>query len=359
MKKISIATALLYSVTTLAQISYGTGTIEEKTVVVEAKIPVYDSLSNFKIENKFDNYKQYIGFQFYLPKAISENPKPYPPILYSYNKKIAPNVDEMRGSYFTLLDVILPDNKTTYFVCCVMKNDKSGDTVCWKPTQDGDFILVPYYIKQRKLFLNKSFVDVTPTYRTEDGDRILNEIDLEKNRWTCKEVTLKTKTSLGFMKDEYGRYAIDRYVICYVFVNGKNETMPMTKSKWYNNKSAEKDAPFGSSFITEDEYNKREQERMKKEQSEQLRRSTRDAKSKEDDKAKYAEYVKKYGQANADLIVKRKVVVGMTEEMCIYSWGPFYTPSKVVNDQGTFETWHYSATSFLYFVNGILKEIQQ
>ncbi len=98
---------------------------------------------------------------------------------------------------------------------------------------------------------------------------------------------------------------------------------------------------------------------MKKEQSEQLRRSTRDTKSKEDDKAKYAEYVKKYGQANADLIANHKVKVGMTEEMCIYSWGPFYKPAKVVNDQGTLDTWHYSATSILYFVNGILKQIEQ
>src|ERR1700740_165247 len=101
MKKISIAIALLYSVATLAQISIG-NIEEKKPVVTETKIPVYDSLSNFKTQNKYEDYKQYVGLQFYLPPKISSNA--HHAILYTtYYKK---TTDDISNSYYTLLDVI-------------------------------------------------------------------------------------------------------------------------------------------------------------------------------------------------------------------------------------------------------------
>src|SRR6185437_15807297 len=104
MKKIIIATALLCSITTMAQISIG-NIEEKKPAATEIKIPVYDSLSNFKMQNKYENYKQYVGFQFYLPPKISSST--CHAILYAtYYKK---TTDDISNSYYTLLDVIQGD----------------------------------------------------------------------------------------------------------------------------------------------------------------------------------------------------------------------------------------------------------
>jgi len=373
MKRISMATALLYSISTFAQISIG-NIEEKKPAAVEIKVPVYDSSSNFKMQNKYENYKQYAGLQFYLPPKISFNT--YQPVLYAtYHKKTD---DDIRNSYYTLIDVIqgdklkslltadklyfyhadnyvpvsrYPQLTSTYTFYFMMKNEKIGDTLLWIANNNGDFVLVPYFAKQKHLYEKKNFRYISEANRTEEDITTHSNINIEPNsKWMCKEVTLLKATQIGLHPE------VDKYVISYVFTNDKSQTFATTANLFYPESKYDEAVKC---FINEDEFNKKEQERIKKEQSNQLSRNARDAKQEEKDKAKYAEYVKKYGQANADLIVKRKVVVGMTQEMCLYSWGPFYKPSKVVNDQGIFETWHYSATSFLYFVNGILKEIKQ
>jgi hypothetical protein len=233
-----------------------------------------------------------------------------------------------------------------------MRNEKVGDTVYWEPTKKSSgFILEPYFVKQKALYEKKTFYDNNSTH----------------SRYTCKEVTLLKKSQV----EQYVRVQEDKYVICYIFIsdNGNESRFSVNPidppvnypKKFISEKEFIKQQQSNKEDIQRQEQAIKEQEERNKKE-EQMRKSQNDAavaKQEEKDKAKYAEYVKKYGQANADLIIKRKVVIGMTQEMCIYSWGPFYKPSKVVNDQGTFETWYYSPTSFLYFVNGILKEIKQ
>lgn len=67
---------------------------------------------------------------------------------------------------------------------------------------------------------------------------------------------------------------------------------------------------------------------------------------------------KKYGQQNAELIIKGKVKIGFTKQMCIEAWGKPEEINKTTGSYGTDEQWVYSNNNYLYFRNGILKTIQ-
>lgn len=66
----------------------------------------------------------------------------------------------------------------------------------------------------------------------------------------------------------------------------------------------------------------------------------------------------KFGVSNFNLILSGKVKVGMTKEMCEYSWGKPEDINKTTGSWGIHEQWVYSGGSYLYFENGILKTIQ-
>ena len=67
----------------------------------------------------------------------------------------------------------------------------------------------------------------------------------------------------------------------------------------------------------------------------------------------------KYGERIADLIITRKVEIGMTKEMCLAAWGEPIDKSKTIRQDTEVETWTYSFKSRLIFKNGLLLEINQ
>ncbi|HEX7414457.1 MAG TPA: hypothetical protein VF411_10485, partial [Bacteroidia bacterium] len=190
------------------------------------------------------------------------------------------------------------------------------------------------------------------------------KINIEKNsKWICKEVTLLTdrQRDVEGYGDAYYAEVGNKYRICYVFTNDKNETFVKEDNPIYPEIRDHRggDDYHAKYFITEKEFMKNEQVKNKGEQLQKSKNDAATAKEKADAKARYEEFVKKYGKANADLVASGQVRIGFTKEMCVYAWGPLCTPSTVVNDQGTLETWRYSAKQVLYFVNGILKQIEQ
>lgn len=66
-----------------------------------------------------------------------------------------------------------------------------------------------------------------------------------------------------------------------------------------------------------------------------------------------------YGQENADLIANKKVKIGMTQEMCLLSWGAPEDVNSTITNGVKFDQWVYSITSYLYFENGVLTTIQK
>ncbi len=67
--------------------------------------------------------------------------------------------------------------------------------------------------------------------------------------------------------------------------------------------------------------------------------------------------VNKYSNENADAILTNSVKLGMTEEMCILSWGKPDKINKSISQNDYTEQWVYG-DSYLYFAKGILKSIQ-
>lgn len=67
----------------------------------------------------------------------------------------------------------------------------------------------------------------------------------------------------------------------------------------------------------------------------------------------------RYGQENADLIANKKVKIGMTQEMCLLSWGAPEDVNSTITNGAKSDQWVYSISSYLYFENGILTAIQK
>ena len=70
-----------------------------------------------------------------------------------------------------------------------------------------------------------------------------------------------------------------------------------------------------------------------------------------------ADLTKKFGAANAKLILEGKVKIGMTKAMCTEAWGHPYDINKTIGSWGVHEQWVYGS-SYLYFENDILTSIQ-
>lgn len=68
--------------------------------------------------------------------------------------------------------------------------------------------------------------------------------------------------------------------------------------------------------------------------------------------------ISEHGSEIADLILSRKVRVGMTKEMAKASWGKPSDINRTINQYGTHEQWVYEGGSYLYFDDDKLTTIQ-
>ncbi len=67
----------------------------------------------------------------------------------------------------------------------------------------------------------------------------------------------------------------------------------------------------------------------------------------------------KYGFGNAQLIVAKKVRIGMSDTMCLESWGKPDSKNITILSGTETEQWVYKTGSYLYFDNSILTAIQK
>ena len=320
------------------------------------------------------NYKQYFGdYHFYLPPKIGKDT----PTFWSINSKKG---DSPFDNYYMLVGWVkdstlksrTKDDKIYYYhtenfvpvslnpylfkkMYFMMKNKKDGDTLYWSPQfYKGEFILVPYFIKQKYLYENKTFYFEGEDNNVRDLINKNHVFDIKPNsKWICKEVTLLKESQHSLFSVE------DKYVISYVFINDKKETFARISNPFYPEVRDSRTFYGGKNFISEKEFLEKENAIKK---AEQMRKDKWDdlvAKEKEGINNRKAKIIADYGQANADMILRGKVKLGFTREMCVDAWGPLFKSSKTINDQGAFETWIYSITQVLYFKNGILIQIEQ
>jgi len=251
--------------------------------------------------------------------------------------------DEICCSYRNDLDVIY-----------LLKNNSNNDSLfCF---QKNEFILVPYFLKQKELYQNRELIyDDSKTNYGAFNNRTLEEYDIrykikyEDNsgiesetgkkvliepgsKWTCTDVTLLKPS----------------YKIHYILMNDKNEQVALTSLKGFIEKS---------SYLKREADSKLQQEQLlQKQKQEEIRKKEEERIAWERHKN---ECIRLFGQKEGELIAQGKVSINMTMDMCKYSWGnPLWT-SRSITEYLTYEVWYYGLGYSLHFENGILKRIEE
>jgi len=207
------------------------------------------------------------------------------------------------------------------------------------------FIVNGYLIKSKKLYLNKTFVPSSELSTTEinTGENI---ILTTKEKWKCIDVTFVDMPKDWNLETHY-------YVPVLILKNNENKEIMVNFSKIENNVYIFDWDKFIkiSSFYNEEEfkmlnYTKQQKDNLilkKKKQEDELKISN----------------ISKYGENYGKFINEKKVIIGMSEEMCEKAWGMPINKEKLTINEGTFDVYQYDYKTFLYFENGILKIIKQ
>lgn len=210
--------------------------------------------------------------------------------------------------------------------------DEDNNTLYWCIRRDrlviSDYMIQGYYDKQLQLYKNHDMV-----YRGSEGDKFVDintgeSIIMKKDSpWICKDITL--------VEDD------PWYKLCYIFSSDTGKTIGVKDSNGL--------------FWLKEKYEKDvEKERLQAEETERkrLQEEQRIKKMHEE----FAEaMVKRFGKKNAELILQKKVALGMTKEMCKIAWG---TPQNIVVN-ANIESWIYGYSTFLYFSGDKLVQIIQ
>lgn len=69
-------------------------------------------------------------------------------------------------------------------------------------------------------------------------------------------------------------------------------------------------------------------------------------------------YISKYGQTFGEAVAEGKVMIGMTQEMCMDAWGYPTDRFQTTTSGATTSTWMYNYKTYLYFTNGKLVKIK-
>ena len=221
----------------------------------------------------------------------------------------------------------------------VLRNDKTGDTVYAMNLNKNEilnFVLVPYFVKQKKLYENKvlRFKGNKVPEISYDSYNMLedlskgNYIDVEvDSKWFCEEVTL--------LKPSYS--------MVYILKNEKGESIA---------------TPTISDFSYEEIFLKEKMEKehvtQKRAEQEKLQQEN-EIVNKENHRK---ECINKYGEKYGELVALGKLEIGMTMDMCRDSWG---TPTNLYEEktnEKTYVIWSYFKMTKLYFLNNKLTKIE-
>ncbi|MDD3033098.1 MAG: hypothetical protein PHT25_00755 [Bacteroidales bacterium] len=327
MKKTRLTFLLLVSSTIVfGQIS--TTTIAPK---IENKIP-YDSSQNYLkgdiykyigqdlyVKGKFDKLREYgySGFCLDYTKdmgKLSNTYKPQRPKNESYEKYDlgGGNTDYnfLVGRYFKVIDIVTTEGTTIPFIeygkdynknyFLKLVNKETNDTIYYH--YDGyehnfPFIVGGFIEEQKKKLVGKEFVFHNSEFEGATDIQTGKEITIiTGQKWKCIDLTIEGKyyeLSLVF-ENSLGQRTVEE------FDRVINVAYPATKAD---------------------------------------------------------NYKKKFGLEKWILILKGKVQIGMTKEMCKLSWGEPDDINTTITLGKKWEQWVYS-DNYLYFENGVLTAMQ-
>jgi hypothetical protein len=271
--------------------------------------------------------------------------------------------DSVYGKYFTIIDikgkepygskeykkledVDLEDGRDWQLSLKItLRNESNQDILYWIVDQArfiGDpFFLVPYFEKQRNMYLNQNLV---LRYSDRTNTKLQNLIDVNTGTtinikygevWTCSDISFVDS------KDSY-------YLNSFYFLkNGDREVKIELGSGLVNDY-----------FMLETEFKKQEFEKQKKEEQRKIELQEREKKEQQERIKFTNDCIAKWGQKMGDYIADGKVVLGMNKEMCIASWGNPIDINRTIVKGLTSEQWVYGWGTYLYFDNGLLSAIQ-
>lgn len=306
----------------------------------------YDSLSNF-VAKKYGNMDVYsYTFHHLVGQKVLFCGDPDEEIINERSKKKSPFE---KGSYYIIDSISLDRWGHDKYGSLYFRDTKTGkmleDDRIFSDNYNFKWVVVGHYEKMKSLYLNKEFVyvgtdDAYVRYSWEKANGFINletdtiTKDIKKGSiWTCTGVQVKPRKESDNMRVD------KRSPIVLIFDNPKY-------GKHYCYLEAENGEPYKSLF---DDHKPYVCGRF-------LLKSYYDNVIANQTKRK-AMLTKKYGAANAKLIVDGYVRVGMTKAMCKESWGEPYEINKTIGSWGTHEQWVYGS-SYLYFEGNKLTSIQ-
>jgi len=381
-RHILLSLTLILCVTEFLHSQITIGKIEKQKDTAVLRPTPYDSLNDFEYIRNTDIYQDgtYIDLSYQYKKYIGQ--KIYvPPMSDGIDKE-----NQFCNKYFTIMDVIFDNNevnkilqtnsnveanrefiKDTYWGATsffnnskmfLLRNDSTKKTFysvfsCsnfWD-IRNSHFILVPYFVKQKQLYQNKTLV-----YNSYSDFTAWKDIRTDKyvkiyhnSKWYCSEVTILT---LNCDIPNFSSYNDARFKLYYVLKNDLGETIALKNLK----------IDSDDEFITKDEYDKKELEKklksyelIAKKKQEKLQKEENEKKAQEKRKV---ECINKFGEYYGSLIAQGEVKIGMNTDMCKSAWGAPFDSYKTTTADGIYEDWYYGWKYSLHFVNGLLIRIE-
>lgn len=272
--------------------------------------------------------------------------------------------DSIEGKYFTILDikgkfytdkeykklediVINENNRRIHQLEIKLRNEANKDTLTWlanTQTLDYDFFLVPFFEKQRSLYLNKNLVLAPTNYSSSLKDLVdINTgalVDIKpKEVWTCTDISFIDSKNYSKMS-------------CFAFLkNGEREI----KISLEENKGQSK---ISRLFMLESDFKQQELENQKNAEVRKREELELEKKAKLKEQQFRKDCITKWGQKMGTYVADRKVVIGMNKEMCIAAWGEPIDINKTIARGISTEQWVYGLGTYLYFDKGLLTAIQ-
>ena len=197
-----------------------------------------------------------------------------------------------------------------------------------------EFTIVGYYEKKKQQYLGKEFVVMGYHFETLDINtgKIVN-VKI-KSQWKCSGISPISKGEKPFP------------ALSVILQNNDKEEISIPNSDQNN------EFEWSKNFIPKDSVIKQEIDKQKK----FLDYQRSQAKSSEEYRN---QILRKFGSDYGQMVLENKVVLGMTKEMCQFSWGNPYT-SEIVTQEGLkYEVWQYVSGSLLYFEDDKVKMIKE
>lgn len=289
----------------------------------------------------------------------------YKPVNIDYN--FLTPLDSIEGRYFNIRGVIenpkLADklrHDGTYFELVAKIN--TSDSLLFKlDSRDSKFpeytflgnsdsyLIQGYYEKLKRQFLNKKYFltkNIPSVWDINTGKII--DLNTTNKEWICNSLTLIETRSNKYLQ------------LSLVLKNGD-------KTIAVNNGSGGLFAADAWETISLLNFKTEEQVLLEKMQADEIETRRKEATliALEEQKRLLlekrqfeSEMIKKYGAIVGKLILNNKVVIGMSKEICKFSWGDPYDINRTITKNKNFEQWVYSMGTYLYFENDILVAIQ-